>query len=189
MRHFNQTGPLITLFLLSSWPALAQQPQILKERIKTVAGEIKVVQLDDGELGCKYAVLLDEQSIVKTDCEEDVGRFEGFPVPRIYKRITTAVPPFDEVIVFQQGMWGNACNGGPLWLLGLKSDGSFMISANIDHCGGPDPIVKQEGRKVIVNIPGHRPNRGAGFIPGETWVYENGEIHQAKTGSNRRRRR
>jgi hypothetical protein len=49
-----------------------------------------------------------------------------------------------EVVLVQQHMAGNACNGGPLWLLGLRRDASYAVSSAIDFFGGADPIVSRE---------------------------------------------
>jgi hypothetical protein len=153
---------------------------VLKQRLVTVAGELKVVQLDEGMLGSKFAVRLNNDVILKTNGDDESSRYYEFPVPKVLKHITKGIPPFDEVVVFQQNMWGNACNGGPIWFLGLKKNGSFDISNDIDFCGGKEPIIKEEPGKIIVIIPGGPPNRGKGYIPGETWVYQNGEAQQIK---------
>lgn len=161
--------------------ALAQETSqsITRERLQTVAGELKVIQLDKGELGSRFIVTLDGKTIVKTDGDDELNPLHIFPVPTILKRYAL-VRPYDEVVIFQQNMWGNACNGGPLWFLGLKRDGSFAISSNVEHCGGPDPIIRRQRYQIIVSIPAHSPNRGQGYIPKETWLYKNGQVTQVK---------
>ncbi len=63
------------------------------------------------------------------------------PVPRLLKYVDKAIPPFEAVAVFQQFSWGNACNGGPIWFLGIHKSGTFTLSNPIDFCGGPSPMV------------------------------------------------
>lgn len=179
MKHFFRTALLVCAASLSVG---AQQ---VKERLATPAGEIRITQLDAGELGNKFAVTLGDRSILQTNGEED-GQFSDSPVPTILKHFN-AVKPYDEVVVFQQNMWGNACDGGPLWFLGLKRDGTFGVSSPIDFCGGRPPVMKQTAGRIVVTLPGGPPNRGSGYIPTETWVYENGQVRQLKPPKRSRR--
>jgi hypothetical protein len=172
MNHLFRTALLVCAASLS---VSAQQ---VKERLATPAGEIRITQLDAGELGNKFAVTLGDKSILQTNGEED-GQFSDSPVPTILKHFDT-VTPFDAVVVFQQNMWGNACDGGPLWFLGLKRDGTFSVSSPIDFCGGRPPVIKQTAGRIVVTLPGGPPNRGSGYIPTETWVYENGRVRQLR---------
>ncbi len=41
---------------------------------------------------------------------------------------TQAASAFDAVAVFQQFNWGSACNGGPIWFLGIHANGTFLRS-------------------------------------------------------------
>lgn len=176
---------LTQVFLFLIVFASSVNGQVLKGRLNTVAGELKIAQLDEGELGNKFTVTLDGNVILKTDGDNEGNRFFNFPVPSILRHFKNGVRPFNEVVLFQQNMWGNACNGGPLWFLGLNRNGSFVISSSIDFCGGRDPVIREGVNKVTVIILGGPPNRGRGYIPGETYVYQNGEVRQIR---NRNRR-
>jgi hypothetical protein len=154
---------------------------ILKQHYITVAGELKVFQLDKRLLGDRFSVTLNNAVILETNGDDESSRFHDYPVIQILKRVSKGVPPFDEVIVFQQFMWGNACDGGPIWFLGLKKNGSFEISADIDFCGGRAPIIREDHNKITVIILGGPPNRGTGYIPGKTWVYKNGKVKRVNT--------
>lgn len=174
---------LLTFVSTLSWSV---NGQTLRKRLITVAGELKIAQLDEGELGNKYAVTLNENTILKTDGDKEEGSFSGFPIPTILQHFRSGVHPYDEVVLFQQNMWGNACNGGPLWFLGLNKNGSFFISKPIDFCGGHAPIIKSSGDAITVIIPGGPPNHGEGYISGESWIYQNGKVRQIR---NRKRSR
>lgn len=179
MKHFIF---LIVLVCSNAITLKAQETgaSTLRQRLVTVAGELKIAQLDEGTLGNKFAITLNKDIILKTNGEQESGKFSDFPIPKIIKHIKNGVPPFDELVIFQQNMWGNACDGGPIWFLGLNKNGSFGISTPIDFCGGRAPIIKEAPDKVTIIIPGGPPNRGTGYIPGETWVYENGKVRQIK---------
>jgi hypothetical protein len=176
---------LLRIALLVCAASLSVSAQQVKERLATPAGEIRITQLDAGELGNKFAVTLGDKTILQTNGEED-GQFFDSPVPTILKHFN-AVTPFDAVVVFQQNMWGNACDGGPLWFLGLKRDGTFSVSSPIDFCGGRPPVIKQTAGRIVVTLPGGPPNRGSGYIPTETWVYENGQVRHLKASKKSRR--
>ena len=71
-------------------------------------------------------------------------------------------------------MLGNACNGGDLIFLGLKTDKSYLLSNSIEFCGGRQPDITWGQNKVTVFIPGGPPNRGTGYIPPETVIHQKG---------------
>ena len=176
----------LLFFTLAAMFSLRADGQIIRERLITVAGELKIVQLDEGQLGNKYALILNDNVILRTGGDDEGSGFPVFPVPTILQRFRNGVRPYDEVILFQQNMWGNACDGGPLWFLGLNRNGSFFISPPIEFCGGRAPIIRARRDAVTIIIPGGPPNRGTGYIPGETWVYQSGGVRQIR---NRNRRR
>jgi hypothetical protein len=147
----------------------------VKQRFVTVAGELKVVQLDEFIFGKRFIITLNNDLVLETNADDETSRFDDFHVPIILKHIAKKISPFDEVMIVQQNMWGNACSGGPIWFLGLKKDGSFAKSNEIDFCGGKDPIIREGIDKITIIIPGGPPNRGPGYIPGKTWTYKNGE--------------
>ncbi len=170
------------LLLITASSSLAQQTTRgnLDDSVMTIAGELKIVEK---ESVCKFDITLNGKRIFSTDCEAEEK--ELFPIPTIHTVYKSAgVYPFDEVVLLQLNMLGNACNGGPLIFLGLKHDGSFQFSSAIDFCGGRAPIITWSSSKVTVLIPGGPPNRGKGYIPAETWVYENGKVKKV-TGSRK----
>jgi hypothetical protein len=180
----------ISLLLTIAVISMAQEPNTptLKappeEHIVTVAGELKIVQPDVGNWN-RFAITLNNNVILKTNGEDETNsRFSDYPHPRILKHLRKKVPPFDEVVIFEQNMWGNACSGGPIWFLGLKKNGSFEISNDIDFCGlAGDPIIKEGLDKITIIVPA---NRGAGYIPAA--VYQNGVFSQIEAPVKRKRK-
>lgn len=144
-------------------------------RLNTVAGELEIIQQDKGALGRKFLILLHKNVVLSTDGDKDGGRFSDFPMPKVLKDFNGGIPPFDEVILFQQYDWGNACNGGPLWFLGLSRNGSFKVSKEIDFCGGKQPITKIVDQQVFITIPLESPTQGERFTS-EEWIYKNGIV-------------
>lgn len=145
--------------------------------IDTVAGRLQIIALpprDDGREA--FVVQLDGEQLLRTGPS---SRFSTFPVPRVLQRYADGIAPYAEVVVFQQHMRGNACNGGPLWILGLHRDGRHALSAPIDFCGGRDPQLAATREQLTITLPGGPMNRGDGTIPTEVWVYRDGEVMRA----------
>jgi hypothetical protein len=158
--------------------AQAQVPSVFDDNLKTIAGELRIVALKDS---CKFNVTLNGKVVLGTDCDDERNAWSSTPIPGIHTYYKSqGVRPFDEVVLLQMNMLGNACDGGPLLFLGLKGDQTFSLSESIDFCGGAAPVVTWSDSKVTVLIPGGPPNRGAGYIPAETWVYEKGVVRRLK---------
>lgn len=178
---------LFALFTLAS-AASAQERRApaFADTLRTVAGELKVVEL---EQSCKYEVRLNGGIVFRTDCTDEASEYSATPIPHVhthFKSIYEGIRPYDEVVLFQLGMLGNACEGGPLVFLGIREGGSYSLSKRIDFCGGRQPVITWGNDRVLVLIPGGPPNRGGGYIPPETWVYERGAVR--KMPSARRRK-
>ena len=143
----------------------------------TVAGLLKVIVHEES---CRYEVVLNGKRIWHSDCHATSSAEADMPIPTIHTYYKQGVQPFAEVILMQQQMVGNACNGGPLWFIGLYQDGSYALSQRIAFCGGRQPIVTWSENKITVVLPGGPPHRGTRIIPTVTWVYENGQVKQTK---------
>src|SRR5207302_11098314 len=97
--------------------AQEQQKPVFADNLKTVAGELKIIEV---EQSCKYNVTLEGKVILKTDCNDESNKYASTPIPQIhtyYKSFLDTIRPFDEVVLLQLNMTGNACNGGPLIFL------------------------------------------------------------------------
>jgi hypothetical protein len=177
------------LVVLEASGASAQAPasSVFDDSLKTISGELKIVALKDA---CKFNVTLNGKVVLRTDCENERNEWATTPIPSIHTYYKSqGVRPFDEVVLLQMGMLGNACDGGPLLFLGLKSDKTFSVSGSIDFCGGPPAVVTWSGSRVTVLIPGGPPNRGVGYIPAETWIYEKGIVKRLKGSAHKAMRR
>ncbi|MBB6600454.1 hypothetical protein [Luteimonas sp. MC1825] len=145
--------------------------------MQTVAGRLEISPAGTGTHGDAHVVRLDGRELLRTGAD---GAFADFPLPRLVARYR-ALAPFDEVLVFQQHMYGNACSGGPLWMLGLRRGGAAVRSAPIDYCGGGDPVLQADGAALRVTLPG-APASGvhAGQAP-QRWEFRAGELRRLDT--------
>ncbi len=147
-----------------------------KTQVATVAGRLDIEALPRAEDGQDvFRIALAGKELRRTGGGAD---FPDFPVPRMLQTYPQGIAPFDETIVFQQDMRGNACNGGPLWILGLKRDGAYAISDPIDFCGGKSPQLSATRDELKIVLPGGPLNRGEGEVPTEVWKYRDGKIER-----------
>lgn len=153
------------------------RPPASDDTLDTVAGQLAIVPLSDETLPWRFAVRLGDATLMTTG---KGGAFADYPKPAVLRHLTQPLPPFDQVVVLQQHMYGNACNGGPLWMLGLDRDGSHDVSEPIDFCGGKAPVIELDDDRLVITLPGGPRNRGAGTLPTETWIYQDGEVRQAQ---------
>jgi hypothetical protein len=139
----------------------------------TESGPLAVTEVDVGTLvGCRYIMALGSSVVMKTDCESGApGNLNSeFPIinPLLLDRRSL---DFDEVVVLEQDMAGNACGRGPLRFLGINGPNSpvkYVLSDAIDRCDGPAPVFTLEPRRIRVTWPGDP----------EAWVYEGGQVHK-----------
>ena len=170
----------LLMLLTPGLGALANgQTPLTKDSLHTIAGDLKIVEV---KANCQFNVTLNDKVILKTDCDDESSTYYATPEPTIhtYYKSLVGVGDFEEVVLFQMQMLGNACDGGDLIFLGLKKNGTHSLSKSIDFCGGRPPVVTWGTDRVTVFIPGGPPNRGAGYIPSETWVYEKGRVTKLK---------
>jgi hypothetical protein len=76
------------------------------------------------------------------------------------------------ILLLQVTTTGNACSGGPLFFVRVAKDAPPQYSDVFDHCGGPDPMVGAMPDKILINVPEHPPNKGAGVIPAKNMEYD-----------------
>jgi hypothetical protein len=161
----------IPIVLLVSCAAVAMQ-----EGVRTPGGFLVIRQLDKELLGGDFTVILGNREVIRSKEGDDKTPFSSFPVPRLLKYIDQPIPPFAAVAVFQQFSWGNACNGGPIWFLGIQKDGTFTVSDPIDFCGGPSPIVTVISETVHVISPASDGQDGSDPSPEKEWVFSKGTV-------------
>lgn len=183
LRLRRGTGDVVARYAGDAYAVAAQTPDgaapdTPRNRIDTVAGPIEIAPLPRAANGQDvFAITLAGKALRRTGGD---GDFADFPVPRILQRYPQGIAPFDETIVFQQDMRGNACDGGPLWVLGLKRDGSYAVSDPVDFCGGQAPQLSATRDELTIVVPGGPVNRGEGTMPSETWRYRDGKIERVR---------
>jgi hypothetical protein len=134
--------------------------------IDTVAGELTCIK---DEIIMECITSLNKKTILHFDCEfalepKVIGDFRGY------------LGTMDEVIVLQERLLGSACNGGPLHIIGLRKNKSYLVTGPLDFCGGKAPIIEHNNNSIFITFPSSPQNRGPGIILTEKWFYRNGEL-------------
>jgi hypothetical protein len=131
------------------WPALAGTI----EETATPVGPLVVERIDDHAFRREFKIILAGQTILHTREGDATAPFPNFPEPALIRYVAEPIGPYDAVAVFQQSSSGNACNGGPIWFLGISKDGQFTISPPIDFCGGHSPEIRIDHGGIHVTLP------------------------------------
>lgn len=179
------------LWIMAATPAQALDSKLVAnaKRIATDLMELRIVPMEDKPQPTAYAITLNGNVIMKTGGEKnsDDFRFHGLPLPEVILHLSKGVPPYDEVFVIQQHGWGNACENGAFWFLGVKADGSHVVSEAAKRCGGPPPSFTVTPTRVTLTLAGYKPAKGKKAVAEEVWVYADGKFDRANKGKGKKR--
>jgi hypothetical protein len=189
-RLFRQGAPVAFLIAIAAWPgpgwsaargAPAWESAPFSGRQAATASGVAVVEARGGPgPGQTFRVTVGRSVVLTTDPAKSDGVFADFPIPDFIAHFSTPGLAAQDVIVVQQDATGNACDGGPLWLLILGKGRAPKLTPPIDWCGGPPPQVRAEGAKIVIRLPATPPSgqKGSGGVRGETWVFEAGRLRR-----------
>jgi hypothetical protein len=152
---------------ISCWSARAST----RPEFATPAGPLIIEQVNDQEPGREFKVCLAGQTVLHSKEGDAATAFPDFPEPVVIGYFREPIGPFDAVAVFQQFSSGNACNGGPIWFLGISRDGRFTRSEPIDACGGAAPQVTVNRGVIHLTLP-----QTGQASPAEEWIYSGREL-------------
>ncbi|MGY6274210.1 hypothetical protein [Methylomonas sp. MgM2] len=172
-------GTMLAFFLGWASLGIASDGQYM-ENITTPGGTLIIRQLDQWLLGAEFVVILGQHEVLHTEEGNNRRSFPDFPEPRVIAYVAKRMPPFSAVAVFQQFSWGNACNGGPIWFLGIREEGTFLVSDAIDYCGGPLPIISVTEDAVYVVLPASKLADGDKPISKRVWIFRQGKVQQVR---------
>ena len=131
----------------------------------TVAGKLEIVKTDP----LNWKIVLSGK---------DVLTGKGLP-PQIKKEVKKRITPFDQVIVLTEAT-GTCCELGPFRFLGLRSNGTFVITEAIGDGFAFHPQISATDKYVKVRLRDGRESSGIGRVPGGEWIFENGRVRKIK---------
>lgn len=168
---------LVACGTLRAEPGRAGRPV---ESIRTPNGLVSIWQQDGEALGRRYSVEYDQHTLLTTDQDDDQSEFADFPKPVVLLNGPAADHGY--VVVFQQLGWGNACNGGPLWVLDVDAAGNPRRTQAIPYCGDQRvPEVAFDGPGVSIKLPctpGIADQDIATGVAYERWQFRQGQVVQ-----------
>ena len=145
--------------------------EVAVKQVETRLGKLSV---EKNRQSNKCTISFSGKALLDWDCEFSYS-------PSVLGHFDKNVAPFDDVIVVQERPQGNACNGGPIRIIGLAKGNAPKLFKLIDFCGGADPVLTQVQNELKILFPGGPPNRGQGFIPDELWILKDGSISKASS--------
>jgi hypothetical protein len=189
-RLFRQGPGIAFLIAMAAWPGLGwsaargapawEAAPFSSRQAATASGAAVVEARGAPGPGQTFRVTVGRSVVLTTDPAKSDGVFADFPIPHFIAHFSTPGLAAQDVIVVQQDATGNACDGGPLWLLILGKARAPKLTRPIDWCGGPPPQVRAEGAKIVIRLPATPPGgqAGSGGVRGETWVFEAGRLRK-----------
>lgn len=170
----SRTTFLVMLCLMTSTLSFAEGIK----NIPTIAGELSLlhnqeikVTADDSVCAIKVA----NKVIYITKCEAE---YEPSIIGNFRRRSSDG----DErqILVIQRNPGGNACDGGPIFVVELSKKYDAMVSDLLPFCGGLKPVIAQNANGLLITFPGGPTNRGGGKVPTERWQYQGGSFLKSR---------
>jgi len=131
----------------------------------TVAGKLEIIKTDP----INWKIVLNGKLVLAG---------EGLP-PEIEKEVRKRIASFDTVIVLTEET-GTCCELGPFRFLGLRSNGTFVITEAIGDGFAFHPQISATDKYVKVRLRDGRESSGIGRVPGGEWIFENGRVRKIK---------
>ncbi len=170
----SRTAFFVMLGLLPSTLSFAQGTQ----NIPTIAGELSLIHSQDMKViadDSVCAIKVANKVIYITKCEAENE-------PSVIGNYRRRSSDGDErqILVIQRNPGGNACDGGPIFVVELSKKYDAMVSDPLPFCGGLKPIIAQNANGLLITFPGGPTNRGGGRVPTERWQYQGGAFLKSR---------
>jgi hypothetical protein len=164
------------LFFVFQIQILAQRSSV-RAKVVISAGQVDFVQTgnNDGGMGeAEWHIKLKGKVLGKLS-----EPYDAIKIVKIFKDFKVG----EDVVIFAGEMMGSAC-ASTYNILALHSSGDAYLSEPISNCAAPK--VAQTAGKISLYFPRSFVTRGTGFVPPETWIYQNGELSRQKAVRRRR---
>nr|CBA33934.1 hypothetical protein Csp_B21510 [Curvibacter putative symbiont of Hydra magnipapillata] len=141
-----------------------------EKAVKTHGGELRYGK---NETSGTCSISLSRRTLVQFDCADAY-------LPELIFQSSQHAKEQGQVLVIQENPMGNACNGGPIYVIGITADGSTVTSPRIDFCGGKAPVFSEQKEGLRITFPGGGRNHGKGKTPDEVWHWSRGQLKKIK---------
>ncbi|MFL5298709.1 MAG: hypothetical protein ACJ798_20205, partial [Phenylobacterium sp.] len=125
--------------MASEYPAGWLRGPFNSESAPTGDGTVTVSPSPTRPRGQSFQVAVGPTVVLTTDAANPKSPFANFPIPVLLAHFFRSRAVREDILVVQQDSTGNACDGGPLWLLVVAKGQPPRRTPPIDWCGGGDP--------------------------------------------------
>jgi hypothetical protein len=172
-RNKRLIGLILLLFCSSG--RLKAQSHIGKDRVDTIAGELRIVQVTEKKTEIRL-----KNKVVRTVRPGRIPSDNGLYEVSIYDVVRHRIRPFDEVVILNNWMQNfTGCQPGVL-VLGIKKDGTYKFSKSTPECIDRKISIKKDRIEIMAKPYVHTTQYMYLPIPGGKWVYRNGVLHTIK---------
>jgi hypothetical protein len=102
---------------------------------------------------------------------------QGAP-PALVAQFADAIEGTGRLLVLQERAVSADGRDDALHVLAVAENGEVDIVGRIDCCGGKTPILKRDGRRVLITRPAGAASPATGTLPRQQWVVEDGKVHR-----------
>ncbi len=159
------------LYLAFHTQVSAQRP-VVRAKAATSAGDVEFVQTGNNYSGtgaAEWQVKLKGKVLGKLS-----EPYDAIKIVKVIKDFEGK----ENVVIFLGEMTGSAC-ASTYNLLAVRADGESYITEPIYNCAAPK--LAQTSDKITLYFPRSPVMQGTGFVPAETWIYQNGKLRQQKS--------
>jgi len=110
-------------------------------------------------------IKINNSELIKYNCPNS-----GSPTLLLYSNLHSSN---NNVLVFIDTPWGNACDGGPIHIISQGDNGIYKLQKAIDFCGGHYPTITSGPEGLIIKIPSLNIEGTNKKIPPEKWIFKN----------------
>ena len=146
--------------------------------VPTIAGDLTIIhneaiQIKPDDDVC--AVKVGGKLVFIQRCE---GEYEPTVIGNFKRK--TSEGEDSQILIIQRNPAGNACNGGPIFVVEVSKKYDPTVSPELDFCGGASPVISPNARGLLITFPGGPVNHGSGKVPTERWQYQSGAFLKVK---------
>ncbi len=166
-----------SLLLLIAIPFAANAADDNKP-VPTIAGDLKIYRHEDIQIKADDEVCAVKVGGKLVFVQRCAGEYEPTVIGNFKRK--TSEGDDSQVLIIQRNPAGNACNGGPIFVVEVSKKYDPTVSPELDFCGGASPIISQNARGILITFPGGPVNHGSGKVPTERWQYQGGAFMKVK---------
>lgn len=146
--------------------------------VATIAGDLKIYRHEDIQIKADDEVCAIKVGGKLVFVQRCGGEYEPTLIGNLKRK--TSEGEETQILIIQRNPAGNACNGGPIFVVEVSNKYDPTVSSELDFCGGASPVFTQNARGFLITFPGGPVNHGSGKVPTARWQYQGGAFMKTK---------